>query len=70
MPSLAENFHNSISADQVAAEQLGKETRFTSIQLNGGQGIEADGHGPGLSLHGMFEANRLAAHKLLDAFHR
>ena len=47
-----QSFHNSISVDQVAAEQLGSETRFTSIQLcakgNGNSG--GDGHGPGLSL--------------------
>ena len=45
-----QNFHNSISADQVAADQLGIETRFPSIQLNGGQNVESDGHGPGLSM--------------------
>ncbi|MEM6690547.1 MAG: DUF1552 domain-containing protein [Planctomycetota bacterium] len=43
-----QNFHNAISVDQVAAETLGKETRFTSLQL-GTQG-DSDGHGPGLSL--------------------
>lgn len=42
-----QSFHNSISADQVAAQQLGKETRFTSLQLNG---KNANGHGPGSSL--------------------
>ena len=46
-----QSFHNSISADQVAAEVLGKDTRFTSLQLGctrvDGQN---DGHGPGLSL--------------------
>jgi hypothetical protein len=42
-----QSFHNSISADQVAAEHLGKTTRFTSIQLGC---AKADGHGPGLSL--------------------
>lgn len=45
-----QNFHNSISADQVAAEQLGLQTRFASIQLNGSGNIQADGHGEGLSL--------------------
>lgn len=42
------NFSNTISADQVAARQFGKETRFSSIQL-----VNSDkdaGHGPGLSL--------------------
>ncbi len=44
-----QSFHNTISADQVAAEQFGQDTRFTSIQL-GCKGAEGDGHGPGLSL--------------------
>ncbi|MDB4644950.1 DUF1552 domain-containing protein [Rubripirellula sp.] len=43
------SFHNSVSADQVAAEKLGLATRFTSIQL-GCKGAENSGHGPGLSL--------------------
>jgi len=47
-----QSFHNTISVDQVAAEQLGKETRFTSIQLcaKGTSASGGDGHGPGLSL--------------------
>ncbi len=45
-----QNFANSISADQVAAAQLGQDTRFTSLQLNGGQEVGGEGHGPGLSL--------------------
>ena len=40
---------NSISADQVAAQQLGQDTRFSSIQLNSSDGSQS-GHGPGLSL--------------------
>ena len=40
---------NSISADQVAAQRLGRDTRFSSIQLNSSDG-SASGHGPGLSL--------------------
>ena len=43
------SFHNSVSADQVAAEKLGLATRFTSIQL-GCNDAENSGHGPGLSL--------------------
>lgn len=43
------SFSNSISADQVAAEQLGKHTRFTSLQLTSKDADES-GHGPGLSL--------------------
>lgn len=42
-----QNMANSISADQVAAQHLGQDTRFSSIQLNA-QSLE--GHGPGLSL--------------------
>jgi hypothetical protein len=45
-----QNFHNSISADQVAAAKLGLETRFASLQLNGAENAEASGHGPGLSM--------------------
>ena len=44
-------FYNSISADQVAASQLGRETRFSSLQLNGTDpDLAGNGHGPGLSL--------------------
>lgn len=43
------SFHNSVSADQVAAEALGQDTRFTSIQL-GCKNANNSGHGPGLSL--------------------
>ena len=66
-----QNFHNSISADQVAAEQLGVGTRFASIQLNGGQGIEADGHGPGLSLAWDARGKPLGGQNSpIEAFHR
>lgn len=44
-----QTMHNSISADQVAAEQLGVNTRFSSIQLDDSSG-KSGGHGPGLSL--------------------
>jgi hypothetical protein len=44
-----QSFHNSISADQVAAEAFGRDTRFTSIQL-GCKNASGSGHGPGLSL--------------------
>ena len=43
------SFHNTISADQVAAETFGLATRFTSLQL-GCKDAENSGHGPGLSL--------------------
>lgn len=47
-----QSFHNTISVDQVAAETLGRDTRFTSIQLTaGGHDYSGgDGHGPGSSL--------------------
>jgi hypothetical protein len=44
-----QNMSNSISADQVAARELGQDTRFSSIQLNSTDG-SSSGHGPGLSL--------------------
>lgn len=44
-----QNMANSISADQVVAQQLGMDTRFSSIQLDSSDG-GASGHGPGLSL--------------------
>lgn len=40
------SFSNTISVDQVAAEQFGTNTRLTSLTLSG----PADSHGPGLSL--------------------
>ena len=42
-----QNMANSISTDQVIARELGKDTRFASLQLNPS---ELQGHGPGLSL--------------------
>lgn len=45
-----QSFHNSISADQVAAAELGLETRFSSLQFNGSQSGDGSGHGPGLSM--------------------
>ena len=44
-----QNMANSISADQVVAQQLGIDTRFSSIQLDSSDG-GTSGHGPGLSL--------------------
>lgn len=40
---------NSISADQVAAAHLGRDTRFALLQLNSPD-VQQSGHGPGLSL--------------------
>ncbi|MDF1812217.1 MAG: DUF1552 domain-containing protein [Verrucomicrobiales bacterium] len=39
-----QDFHNTISVDQLAAEQLGKETRLTSITMDPDN---TNGHGPG-----------------------
>jgi hypothetical protein len=44
-----QSMSNSISADQVAAGQLGQNTRFASIQI-GSPDAGSSGHGPGLSL--------------------
>ena len=44
-----QNMANSISADQVVAQQLGQDNRFSSLQLDSSDG-SASGHGPGLSL--------------------
>jgi hypothetical protein len=44
-----QSFHNSISADQIAAAKLGANSRFASMQL-GSADVGTSGHGPGLSL--------------------
>lgn len=47
----ATGFQNSVSMDQVAAEQLAGATRFSSLHLNGCEpGLAGPGHGAGLSL--------------------
>ena len=45
-----QSFHNSISADQVAAAQLGLHTRFSSLQFSSSESGDMSGHGPGLSM--------------------
>jgi hypothetical protein len=45
-----QSFHNSISADQVAAASLGLETRFASLPFNSSETGDRSGHGPGLSM--------------------
>ncbi|MCC9608626.1 DUF1552 domain-containing protein [Blastopirellula sp. JC732] len=45
-----QSYCNTISADQVAAEEFGRETRFASLQLNHSETGDRSGHGPGLSL--------------------
>ncbi len=64
-----QSFHNTISVDQVAAEVLGKDTRFTSVQL-GYKGGD-NGHGPGLSLAWNRQGKPVAAlNTPVAAFHR
>jgi hypothetical protein len=66
-----QSFHNSISADQVAAAKLGLETRFASIQLNGAENAEASGHGPGLSMAWDISGKPVAGQNgPLSAYHR
>ncbi|MGJ8672715.1 DUF1552 domain-containing protein [Rubritalea sp.] len=45
-------FYNSISCDQLAAQQLGTQTRFSSLVLSAKEpdGLQNSGHGNGLSL--------------------
>ncbi|MEY2600288.1 MAG: hypothetical protein RLZZ142_2547 [Verrucomicrobiota bacterium] len=66
-----QNFHNSISADQVAAARLGLDTRFASLQLNGSENAEASGHGPGLSMAWDVSGKPVGGQKgPVEAFHR
>ena len=65
-----QSFHNSISADQVAAAVLGQDTRFTSIQLGCDQ-AEGSGHGPGLSLAWNRQGKPVAGlNNPVSAYHR
>lgn len=65
-----QSFHNSISADQVAAAHLGKETRYASIQLNSPD-VANSGHGPGLSLAWDMRGKPMAGvENPVQAFHR
>ncbi len=68
-----QSFNNTVSVDQVAAEVLGEQTRFTSIQLAaaGDAGASGDGHGPGLSLAWNRSGKPVAAlNTPVAAFHR
>lgn len=71
-----QSFHNTVSADQVAAAALGQDTRFASVQLNASEpGLDGPGHGPGLSLAwdtrgkpmAGFNSPVIAFHKLFSA---
>ena len=60
------SFHNTISVDQVAAEQFGRQTRFSSLTLSGPE----DSHGPGLSLAWNEQGKPVAGHVTpLAAYH-
>ena len=64
-----QSFHNSISVDQVAAEQFGTQTRFTSLQF--ASGPTGDGHGPGSSLAWSREGKPIAGLKSpLEAYRK
>lgn len=66
-----QSFHNSISADQVAAAQFGLHTRFASLQLNGNESGDPSGHGPGLSMAWDVSGKPIGGHKgPVEAFHR
>ena len=66
-----QSFHNTISIDQVAAQHLGKDTRFDSLVLDCGGAARASGHGEGLSLSWDARGKPLSGPKNpLEAFHR
>lgn len=66
-----QSFHNSVSVDQVAAAEFGKQTRFESIQLNGSDSAGGSGHGPGLSLSWDMRGKPMGGlNSPLEAFHR
>jgi hypothetical protein len=59
---------NTISADQVVAQQLGQDTRFSSIQLNSSA---VEGHGPGQSLAWDARGKPMAGHDdPVQVFHK
>jgi hypothetical protein len=66
-----QSFHNSISVDQVAAAEFGKQTRFASLELNGNDSAGGSGHGPGLSLAWDVRGKPLGGpNSPLEAYHR
>ncbi len=63
-----QNMANSISVDQVVAQQLGRDTRFSSVQLNA---ADLQGHGPGLSLAWDQRGKPIAGHSdPVQVFHK
>ena len=66
-----QSFHNSVSADQVAANKLGLHTRYASLGFNGMENLSLSGHGPGLSLGWDFSGKPVAGlNGPLEAYHR
>ena len=64
---------NTISCDQLIAEQLGKETRYQSLILSAKEkdGMQNSGHGAGLSLSWDESGNPIPGiERPLDLFHR
>ncbi len=65
------SFHNTISADQVAAAHFGRHTRFTSLQFDCSTYAGNSGHGPGLSLAWDASGKPVAGIKNpVEVFHR
>lgn len=66
-----QTFHNSISADQVAAAKFGLDTRFSSLHFNPTEEGDRSGHGPGLSMAWDVSGKPVGGHKgPLQAYHR
>ncbi len=63
-----QNMANSISVDQVVAQQLGQDTRFSSLHLNAS---DLQGHGPGLSMAWDQRGKPVAGHEdPVQVFHK
>ena len=65
-------FFNSISCDQVAAQHLGEDTRFSSLVLSAKEksGLQNSGHGNGLSLSWNDSGNPLPGiNQPIDLYH-
>ena len=66
-----QSFHNTVSADQVAGEHLGKGARLDSLVLDCGAAAAASGHGQGLSLSWDIRGKPISGPKNpVEAFHR
>ncbi|MEY4393017.1 MAG: hypothetical protein RL595_266, partial [Planctomycetota bacterium] len=64
-----QSFHNSISADQIAAGFLGKDTRYGSLQLGCDKASDS-GHGPGAMSWDMRGKPLAGPENPVVAFHR